>query len=929
MNAEKKLIKTCQILIYILFFAALSRLNSHAISASLIAWGNNNAGQTNFPPALTNCHAIAAGAFHSIAVLDNGRVIGWGTNDLNQLNIPTQAVNVIAVSAGYAHSVALRNDGTVVAWGQNDSGQTNVPAGLSGVVRIASGDNFNLALLSNGRIVAWGGSPYGTSPSQPPSYLTDGTLPVIAIGAGNSFGIAVDMYGRVHVWGATDTRVLQIPSYLTNFQARAIAVAGGRAHCLALLDNGTVVGWGDNYFGQANGLYGAKAIAANGDTSMAILNNNSAYIWGDNTHNQTNPPIPLTNVVAIAAGSSGHCLALYYEPVKIISQPQNQTVVQGGTATFIVSATGSQPIGYQWRHQGTNIPFATNYFLNLQNVQSNQAGAYSVVVSNMVNSVTSDSATLTVWVPPIITAQPTNQSVPLGGSAQFSVSVQGTSPFYFQWRKNGTNIPGATVNPYKILNARSEDAGGYSVVISNIAGVVTSATAQLVVNLPPTIISHPQSQTVLAGASVTFTVIDSGGVSYQWRKNGINIPGATNSSYSISFVKPEDAGYYSVVVSNAGGSVISQNALLTVIQNPDTAGMVIAWGETSNLWNGYEYVNITPPSGLTNISALAAGGFHCVALMKNGKTIGWGDNRYGQSSVNFSNVMAISAGLNHSLVLFSNKTVLAIGDSTYGQTNMPTGLTNIIAIAAGWNHCLALRADGIVIGWGKNNYGQATPLPGLSNVISIAAGADHSLALKSNGTVVAWGRNDDAQARVPVNLSNVVAIAAGESHSLALLADGSVVGWGKNDYGQATPPSGLKNVMAICAGANHSVALLSNNTVVCWGANNYGQLELPANLVGVAFISAGRNYTLACVLKPLKLTVSKSLQKIYVRNYDDSPIEEWRVPSIYLLKSSDLPNASSWIKIDNDQPMYFTNSLIYSIQITNMGNAFFRVIEKP
>lgn len=929
MNAEKKLIEELWTFIFSLLIIAFGNLEVNAISASLAVWGNNNAGQTNSPSGLTNCHAIAAGAFHSIAALDNGNVIGWGNNELGQLNIPSRATNVVAVSAGYAHTVVLKGDGTVVAWGQNDSGQTNVPANLSGVVRIVSGDNFNLALLSNGRIVGWGGSPYGTSPSRPPSYLTNGEIPVIAIGAGNSFGIAADVYGRVHVWGTTDNRVLQIPSYLTNFQSRAVAVAGGRAHCLALLDNGTVVGWGDNYFGQANGLAGAKAIAANGDTSMAILLDNSVRIWGDNSHHQQNPPITLTNVAAIAVGSSGYCMALYYEPVSIVSQPQNQTVIQGGSASFVVSAKGSQPIYYQWRHQGTNIPFATNHILTLSNIQSNQAGAYSVVISNMVNSITSGSAMLTVWVPPVITTQPTNQSVPLGETAQFSVSVQGTSPFYFQWRKDGTNIPGATVNPLKIVNAKASDAGAYSVVVSNVAGMTTSATAQLIVLVPPVIISHPQSQTVQIGASVTFKVIDSGGIYYQWKKNGINIPGATNSSYSISSVKLEDAGYYSVVVSNAGGSVTSQSALLTVVQFPDSGGMIVAWGEISNIWNGYEYVNVIPPGGLTNVSRIAAGGFHCLALMKNGKTIGWGDNRYGQSAANFNNVKAISAGLNHSVVLFSNGTVFAFGDSTYGQTNLPSGLTNVVAIASGGNHCLALRANGTVIGWGHNNYGQATPLPGLSNILAIAAGAEHSLALRSNGTVVAWGRNDDAQTRVPLNLSNVVAIAAGEGHSLALLANGTVVGWGRNNYGQATPPENLNNVMAIAAGKNHSVALLSNNTVVCWGANNYGQLEIPTNLLGVAFVSAGLNYTVAGVLKPLKLDVSRNLQKIYVRNFDDSSIEQWRVSSIYLIKSTNLMDSASWLKMDESDPIYSSGGLIYSIQITNANPEFYRVIEKP
>ncbi|MCX7871680.1 MAG: immunoglobulin domain-containing protein [Verrucomicrobiae bacterium] len=928
MNAEKKILLSLNTLIILsCFIAFINVIDAQGGSATLTAWGNNNSGQTNYPSGLTNCYAVAAGAYHSIAVLDTGRVIGWGNNEVGQLNIPMQATNVVAVSAGYAHTVALRGDGTVVAWGQNDSGQTNVPSNLSGVVKIVSGDNFNLALLSNGRIVGWGGPSYGTSPSKPPSYLTDGSMPVIAIGAGSSFGMAVDAYGRVHVWGTTDPRVLQIPYYLTNFQYRAVAVAGGTAHCLALLDNGAVVGWGDNYYGQANGLSGAKAVFAGGNTSGAIMQDNTARIWGDNTHRQLNPPITLTNIAVLAPGSMGHCLALYYEPVKITYQPQSLAVIQGGSAVFTVSANGSQPIYYQWKHQGTNIPYATNYILNLYNIQSNQAGAYTVVASNMINSVTSDSATLTVRVPPIIISQPTNQSIPLGGNAQFGVTVQGTSPFFYQWRKNGTNI-GVTVNPYIILNAQASDAGYYSVVVTNIAGSTTSAVAQLIVNLPPSIITHPKSQTVPVGASVTFTVIDSGGAAYQWRKNGLNITGATNSSYSISSVKSEDAGYYSVIVSNQGGSVTSQSALLTVVESSNTQGMITVWGEISNMWNGYEYVNVLPPGGLTNISRVAAGGYHCLALLRNGKTIGWGDNRYGQSAALFENVKAIAAGLNHSLVLFSNGAVYVFGDSSYGQTNTPSGLTNIVAIAAGLNHCLALRSNGSVVGWGNNTYGQATPLPGLSNVVAIAAGAEHSLALKSNGVVVAWGRNDDGQTRVPSSLTNVVGIAAGEGHSLALLSNGRVIGWGRNNYGQSTPPEGLSNVMAISAGKNHSVALLSNNTVVCWGANNYGQLEQSTNIIGAAFISAGPNYTIATVLKPLKLSIAVKEQKIYVRNHDYTSIEDWRVSYINLYQTTNIFDSTSWIK-NTSSPNYSSGALIFPVSTTNIHRLFYRIIEIP
>ncbi len=729
-------------------------------SGSVFVWGNNSSGQTNFPSGITNCVNIAAGKYHCLAVLEGGQVMGWGNNQLGQLNIPTQATNVVLVSAGLGHSVALRKDLTVVAWGYNDAGQTNVPAGLSGVISIASGDSFNLALLSDRRIVGWGGPQYGISPGRPPQYLTNGTIPVTSIGAGNSYGLAVDGYGRVHIWGTSDPRLTQIPAGLTNLQYRAVAVAGGSAHCLALLDNGDVVGWGDNYYRQFYGLGVARAIAAYGNTSMAILQDNRIVVWGDNTFGQQQIPSVLSNLVSIAAGD-GYCMAIYLEPVKIVSQPQSQNIVAGNIVSFAVSALGSQPINYQWQHQGTNIPYGTNYILTLQNVQSNQTGSYKVIVSNEISREESQSATLNVWVPPIITSQPTNQSVPLGGTAQFNVTVQGTSPFSYQWRKNGTNIAGATVVPYKILNAKSSDAGDYSVVITNIAGVVTSAIAHLTVNLPPTILVQPKSQTVMVGSSVTFSVVDSGGTSYQWKKDGVNISGATNSIYTISSVKKEDAGNYSVAVSNAGGTVTSQNAVLTVNEPQLDSGMVVIWGQSLNVWDGYEYINLVPPGGLTNVTLLAAGSFHSLALLKNGQVIGWGDNRYGKASAPISSIKSIAAGLNHSIALLSNGTVYAWGNSDYGQTNPPTGLSSVVAIASGLNHCLALKSNKTVVGWGNNGYGQATPLPNLTNVIAIAAGAEHSLALLSNGVVVGWGRNDDGQTRIPTGLSNVVAIAGG------------------------------------------------------------------------------------------------------------------------------------------------------------------------
>jgi len=250
----------------------------------------------------------------------------------------------------------------------------------------------------------------------------------------------------------------------------------------------------------------------------------------------------------------------------ITTQPASKSVNAGANVTFTVSATGTAPLNYQWRFNGSNISGATGSSYTKNNVQSGDVGNYSVVVSNPAGSVTSANATLSLNVPPTITTQPASQAVNAGGNVTFSVSATGTTPMSYQWRFNGSNISGATGSSYTKNNVQSGDAGNYSVVVSNVAGSATSANASLTVNVPPTITAQPESQTKNTGNNVTFTVSASGTgpLSYQWRFNGSNIPGATNSSYTKNNVQASDQGNYSVVVSNSAGSVTSANALLTV-----------------------------------------------------------------------------------------------------------------------------------------------------------------------------------------------------------------------------------------------------------------------------------------------------------------------------------------------------------------------------
>ncbi len=314
---------------------------------------------------------------------------------------------------------------------------------------------------------------------------------------------------------------------------------------------------------------------------------------------------------------------------------------------------------------------------------------------------------------------------------------------------------------------------------------------------------------------------------------------------------------------------------------------VAAWGYNSSgqLGNGTTTINRVPGAvaGLSEVTAIAAGGEHSLALLANGTVKAWGANREGQ-----------------------------LGNGTTTSSKVPvvvTGLSNVVAISAGREHSTALLANGTVMAWGCNEEGQlgiktkgpksTTPVAvkGLSGVTAIASGGDFNLARLGNGTVMAWGAGEEGQlgdgkrgksitAIAVKGLSGAVAVAAGREHALALLANGTVMSWGSNLARQLGMPSkfkeikeeeetvfeeeeepensdvpvavqALSGVTAVAAGSEHSLALLGDGEVMAWGSNNNDQLgngtqggmsNLPTavgGLSGVTAISAGSQHTLA------------------------------------------------------------------------------------
>src|SRR5207249_2267354 len=142
---------------------------------------------------------------------------------------------------------------------------------------------------------------------------------------------------------------------------------------------------------------------------------------------------------------------------------------------------------YQWKFNGAAIGGATGTNLALNNAQPTNAGNYAVVVSNKLGGVTSAVAVLTVLVPPAITAQPQSRTNIIGTTASFSAAANGTAPLSYQWQFNGAAIQNANGTNLTLDNVQLSDAGNYTVVVTNVAGSITSAVATLTVWVPPVI----------------------------------------------------------------------------------------------------------------------------------------------------------------------------------------------------------------------------------------------------------------------------------------------------------------------------------------------------------------------------------------------------------------------------------------------------------
>ncbi len=353
-------------------------------------------------------------------------------------------------------------------------------------------------------------------------------------------------------------------------------------------------------------------------------------VW-ETTYGSTNLTI---NVVRLAQTNTSTIPVIVRQPVSVVTNV-------GADVAFTVGATGSPPLSYQWQFNDNNLPGATSATLTLTNVQTDQAGSYAVLVTNVAGSVTSSNALLTVAVSPVITQQPAGVTINQGASVSFAVAAAGLSPLSYQWQFNDTNltdnarITGSQSNVLTLDSIETGDSGTYQVVVTNAYGSA-AATATITVLLTAPLITWVNPADIVYG-----TPLGAGQLNAT-----ANVPGVFNYNYPLGTVlgagnlqtlsvtfTPTDTSDYATVT--AGVTINVTQAPLSITVNPATkaygAPLPAFTFTYSGFVNGDSITNLTSQPAI-NTTATAASNVGAYPITVSGAA----DANYAISFVNAS-----------------------------------------------------------------------------------------------------------------------------------------------------------------------------------------------------------------------------------------------------------------------------------------------------
>jgi alpha-tubulin suppressor-like RCC1 family protein len=577
-----------------------------------------------------------------------------------------------------------------------------------------------------GKISVWGGS------SLIRTVPVSATTSIIQVVAGARHIVALRNDGKVVAWGENTYGQINVPNDLSIARditnpLRVVMLAAGMNHTLALRANGSVVAWGSNDYGQVTATSSwtnVAQITAGTRHSVALLRDGTVVGVGDNSYGQLNQPL-LRNVIKITAA---------------------------GWHTAVLMSDGSVMAWGRNQYGQTNIP------ATLKGVDVVAMNANTVVLQPNGKVVVLGNDTMG------------QKNIPDGFFQRIGVGVYHVlgitttgQPQAWGLSGNGqTTVPNNLLIPFQVT-------GGWDFSVALVVDVANSNTPTITPSTVP-LSRNPALPTY--GPLLSFsgaTVWDVG-----------DIPAVSDTDISSLAVTSDTIG----VVHSDNTVTLNQSAGITPQTLPDDAktnvqqlglgtafGAVLKRDHTLFVWGNA--APTVPAFFMQNVIEIAVNGSHLMVLTADGRV--W-SNQFNIGVL--GPVRHIAAGPTYAVVLLANgKVVVWAPDNSEGLLSIPVTADGISDIAAGQYHILALRSDGRVVAWGaeQTDVGQAdVPYSALTNVVAIATGNRMSIALRGDNSVVAWGiipANTTSTLVTIASNKNAVAIVAG-ADKIAVITDG-------------------------------------------------------------------------------------------------------------------------------------------------------------
>ncbi|WP_394932870.1 fibronectin type III domain-containing protein, partial [uncultured Ilumatobacter sp.] len=733
---------------------------------------------------------IAAGGYHTCALLNTGAVNCWGRNFYGQLGDGTTtdssapvavatftdgSATAVSITAGSNHTCALLNTGAVNCWGQNNSGQlgdgndtntdSSVPVavaaftvGSATAVSITAGDFHTCALLNTGAVNCWGYNGFGqlgnntntdSSASVAVAAFTDVSATAVSITAGSNHTCAVLNTGAVNCWGnngngqlgnntnGSSSRSAPVAvSAFTDVSATAVSITAGNSHTCVVLNTGAVNCWGWNNFGQLGNNTNASSFVP---VAVATFTVGSA------------------TAVSITAGF-GHTCALL--------------------STGAVNCWGYNSFGGLGNNTNASsfVPVAVAAFT------VGSATAVSITADAFHTCALLSTGAVNCW--------GFNGNGQLGNGTTTDSSVPVAVSAFTVGSATAVSITAGYFHTCALLNTGAVNCWGQNNSGELGNGTTTSSSAPVAVSA---FTDGATAVSITAGSSHTCALLNTGAVNC-W---GSNDDGQLGNNTTTSSLVPVAVAAFTVGSATAVSITAGRYHTCALLNT----GAVNCWGWNifGQLGNGTTTSSLVPVAvsaftvGSATAVSITAGDYHTCALLNTGAVNCWGQNGSGQlgngTTTSSSGPVAVAA--------------FTVGSAT------------AVSITAGLYHTCALLNTGAVNCWGQNSFG------GLGNDTTTSSSVPVAVAAFTDVTATA------------------VSITASLDHTCALLNTGAVNCWGRNFYGQlgnntntdssapvavAAFTVGSATAVSITAGYFHTCALLNTGAVNCWGYNSDGRL---------------------------------------------------------------------------------------------------------